>query len=233
LRAKKIQCVNNIRQMTLAGFMYCTDHGTMISYNGQNANGNQEWQQFLLPQYGLNTNVQLCPVSSVPKPATVANNNPSGAGTADLAYVDPNNLVVSSYTMNGWFFSNNDPYGSTIPKWEFLNPSGVQTPSTTPIFGDGIWIDTWPAEINPTGSDFYHGTGGGQNGSPASGGGIGRYMINRHGGIAPAAAARNLAVLPNNPFPGAINVGCFDGHAGTMLLDQWESYTWHNGWSPP
>jgi hypothetical protein len=160
-------------------------------------------------------------------------------GTADQPYgKNSNPPVVSGYTMNGWFFASDDPYGIQIPQWEFLKPSGVRFPSTSPIFGDGIWINTWPAEGNKPVLDYYDGTFPNETGSPSGAvgggaGGIGRYFINRHGGIPPGAAARVAAnIPPGRPFPGAINIACFDGHADTMMLWQWNNYTWHKDWAP-
>ena len=232
LRAKNIQCLNNLRQMTQAAFMYCNQYDSVIGYTG---NAGTEWQQFLLPLYGLSTNLQICPVTTIPKATVLANNNPVGAGTAEFAYEAPKTtVVISSYTMNGWLFDSSDPFGSLIPQWEFLKQSAVRTPSITPVFGDGTWINTWPAEANgpPNPLNLYTGDGAQENGSPAGGGGIGRYMINRHGGISPGAAARNLNILPGSPFQGAINIGCFDGHVENMQLSQWGNYTWHRNWTP-
>ena len=212
--------------------MYCNDSGGVIGYTGA---AGTEWQQFLLPLYALSTNVQLCPVTSVPDPTVLANNNPTGAGTAQFAYEAPKtSVVISSYTMNGWLFDSSDPYGSLIPQWEFLKQSHVQFPVTTPVFGDGIWINTWPAENNgpPNPLNLYTGDGVDEPGSPAAGGGIGRYMIDRHGGKSPASAAKALNVLPGKFFLGAIDIACFDGHVETMQLYQWEQYTWHKNWLP-
>jgi prepilin-type N-terminal cleavage/methylation domain-containing protein len=242
MKAKKIQCVSNLRQMGLAAFMYCNDNGQMISYTQPNGDTTQ-WQVDLLPIYGLATNLQLCPVTIEPNPTYQATLTPAGAGTADLPYVDPkvNSAgqtvnVISGYTLNGWFFSSDDPYGSQDPQWEFLKQSNVRFPSTSPVFGDGIWINTWPAEANMPENNFYTGTGPNENGSPPGGagggaGGIGRYFINRHGSVPPAAASRNQIVLPGRVYPGAVNIACFDGHAETMRLYQWENYTWHNNWT--
>jgi prepilin-type N-terminal cleavage/methylation domain-containing protein len=233
MRAKKIQCVNNLKQMSMAAFMYCNDNGRVIGYTGA---AGTEWQQFLLPIYGLSTNVQLCPVTTIPNQTVLANNTPADAGTAEFAYEAPKTtVVVSSYTMNGWLFDSSDPYGSLIPQWEFLKQSNIQYPVTTPVFGDGIWIDTWPAEANgpPSPISLYNGDGNDENGSPAAGGGIGRFFVNRHGGIAPSGADRSVNVPPRGLFfPGAINIACFDGHIETMQLYQWKNYTWHRNWQP-
>jgi hypothetical protein len=51
-------------------------------------------------------------------------------------------------------------------------------------------------------------------------------MINRHGGIPASQAARDLTT---KPFPGAINVGIFDGHVELMQLWHWnQGYVWHH-----
>jgi prepilin-type N-terminal cleavage/methylation domain-containing protein len=242
LKAKKIQDLSNQRQMIIAAFMYINDSGQMLPYS-QNGDTTQ-WQIALLPLMGNNTNVETCPSTIDPNPTYQSTLTPGGAGTADLPYIKvASSTIIGGYCMNGWFFANpnnggpdSDPYGSQDPQWEFLKQSGVALPSTSPIFGDGIWINTWPAEANVIGNNFYTGTGPNENGSPPGGvgggaGGVGRYMINRHGGIPPAKANRNLVVPPGKFFPGAINIACFDGHAESMLLWQWQTYTWHKGWN--
>ncbi len=233
LSAKRISCMNNLRQITMAAFNYTNDNGQMIAYNGA---GNPqklgyEWLQTLAPNFSTASNIDLCPSTG---PCTTQNRTPGGAGAADEQYYDKNSnpWSVASYCINGWFYSDGDSYGNQMPDKQFGKASGIQKPVLTPVFADGIWIDTWPSEQNvlPTPANLYTGDGGGENGSPSGGGGIGRYMINRHGGIAPSTATRSTTVVPNRFFPGKINLGCMDGHVEIMLLWRWNTYYWHRDW---
>ena len=87
-----------------------------------------------------------------------------------------------SYILNGWFFTTNDGFGSKIPKYEFVIEANVILPSRSVMFGDGIYSDTWrvePISRAPTSTTAATTTRAGRQG----GGGIGRLMIDRHGGV--------------------------------------------------
>jgi prepilin-type processing-associated H-X9-DG protein len=74
-------------------------------------------------------------------------------------------------------------------------------------------------EQNNPGTDFYDGNND-DTGGPSGAGGIGRLMIDRHGGIAANQAPRNYT---GTSLPGAINIALFDGHVATMPLALWNS----------
>ena len=126
--------------------------------------------------------------------------------------------VQASYILNGWFYSQNT-IGNAMATNVFQKESDVPQPGRSVLFADGIWIDCWPVEQNKPGTDFYDGSSD-DTGGPSGAGGIGRLMINRHGGIPPSLAARNFT---GTPIPGAINIALFDGHVGTMPLGLWNS----------
>ena len=107
----------------------------------------------------------------------------------------------------------------------------MANPSRTFVFADGIYIDTWPVEENDIGNptDLYLGDND-TTGSPEGSGGIGRLMINRHGGIAPSQARRAQQFTAGQSFPGAINMAFYDGHVDVMELWMWNSgqYIYHH-----
>jgi prepilin-type processing-associated H-X9-DG protein len=110
-----------------------------------------------------------------------------------------------------------------MPEYEFLSEYNVTQPTRSVMFADGIYSDTWPVEANKPGADFYDG-GNDDTGGPPDAGGIGRLMVDRHGGIPASQAPRNA------PKPvGAINIGLFDGHVELMQLWLWDSgqYVYH------
>jgi prepilin-type N-terminal cleavage/methylation domain-containing protein len=233
LSAKKINCVSNLKQISLAAAGYRSDNkGAMITYTGAGA-PEQEWVGTLLSDYARNTNILVCPSAPLMNAAQLAQApnriDPGNSfGTADQAWWKAAN-TQSSYILNGWCFSADDTFGSQMPEFEFIKEANVTQASRTFLFADGVWIDTWPVEANNPGNNFYLGSND-DTGGPPGGGGIGRLMINRHGGIAPAGAAQNLQIVAGQPFPGAINLGLYDGHVETMQLFQWNSgkYIYHD-----
>jgi prepilin-type N-terminal cleavage/methylation domain-containing protein len=226
LAAQKIQCVSNLKQIVLAAAGYRGDNdGKMIDYAGD-AEG-VEWVGTLYHDFAGTTNVLACPSAPYMNAEQVrasATRLADGAGEADEAWYKSANSQ-SSYMLNGWFFSSSDPIGSQQPDYEFIAEGNVLQPSRTIMFADGVYSDNWPVESNKPGADFYDGSND-NTGGPPGGGGIGRMMINRHGGIPASQAPRSYIA---KPFPGAVNTASFDGHVETMQLWQWNSaqYVWH------
>jgi len=228
LSAKRINCVSNLKQIDLAAASYRNDNkGSMISFHPQ-GNAEVEWVGTLFYDFARVTNVLVCPSAPLMTAAQLAaaggNAIPNNrAGTADEAWFK-SPTTQGSYILNGWCYSADDPLGSTMPQDEFLTEGDVQNPSRTFLFADGIYIDTWPKKANNIGNptDLYHGDND-TTGSPPGSGGIGRLMINRHGGISPSQANRQQQVVAGQPFPGAINMALYDGHVELMQLWQYNS----------
>ena len=150
-RAQEAACISNLKQMTLASFMYQSDFGTM-AYGG---NG-KTWVDVLMAYQGNVANIRYCPV------AGTNNVPPAGAGNhtdgkADLAWgqnVGQTNAEFGSYIHNGWLFSltDNGNANQGIASSETLVGVGgifgkldnVIHPSQTPVFSDGNWPDAWP-----------------------------------------------------------------------------------------
>jgi hypothetical protein len=130
----------------------------------------------------------------------------------------------ASYTFNGWFYGDDDPYFSTSDQRvkKYRNESDCPTPSNTPVIADSNWIDTWPQPNDPparnlfTGDDFA--------------GAMVRLTLPRHGS---ATWGRNQIFNPKDTLPGAINAGFVDGHAELVRLERLWSLDWHKGWVTP
>jgi prepilin-type processing-associated H-X9-DG protein len=217
--------------------MYRGDNnGCMIGKANTVPGSGDEWVNTLKGSYGTasSTNgisVIMCP--SVIPCADLAAAEVNGAyGTAATPWVDDTgiDLTQSSYTVNGWLYDSTDTYSETVPKDRFDKEANVAKTSLCPVFGEGIWIDTWPMEEDSlakyapvnlyTGNDDNNATGGG---------GMGRYLIDRHGGVAPAQAPR---YVPTGGLQlGAMNLGMFDGHVETVPLRNLWQYYWHLNWT--
>jgi prepilin-type N-terminal cleavage/methylation domain-containing protein len=233
-RANQAKCLNNVRQLTLANAMYVVDFRKSISdFTPGGASGG--WAQNLLEYYAKGTNLIMCPVAV--KPASTAN---GGQGYHDQPWTKTldNGLVFSvSYGINGWFFTDykadgvthqGDGSGFTLPNNNsgntayFDNETKVKRPSDTPIFYDENWADGWPMENDAPCNDTHAGRALGNRSSE-----MGRMNILRHG----TGRAGKMAGVKMSQMPGAVNIGCFDGHAQLAKLPTlWSSYTFHSQW---
>jgi len=240
LNAQKVNCASNLRQLCLAFAMYRGDnHGEMICWNPSYTTGlpdGFEWANTLGPYYGNSSNVIMCPVVNYLKAQQIRSTvGGSFYGAADLPWDDDSGvaaqyLTESSYLVNGWLYDKTDPYGMAVPKDRFDKEANVSQISTCPVFMDGVWINTWPMEedIPVSPANLY--TGNNNGNETDGGGGMGRILIDRHGGVPPGKAP--TAVPRNSSLPGAINIGMFDCHVESVRLENLWLYTWHLNWQP-
>lgn len=228
LRARQVECLNNVRQLSMASFMYAGDYSRHAGYNNPAFPGGN-WMGTLMEYYASNNTLRVCPSAPVHEPAPTHGN---GQGSADRAWVrwtsDGNTMFYGSYGYNGWLYSDlkfSEP-GDPKQLQLFTRESSIQKPSRTPVFFDENWVDTWPEEIDQPSTNLYNGLPIGPSVNL-----IGRCTIARHGGRSPSGAPRYIA--PGQMMPGAINIGMSDGHTELVRLeDLWKCY-WHLDWQPP
>ena len=227
LKAYQVQCLNNVRQLSLASFMYANDNGRHAGYQTPAYPGGN-WMGTLMDYYSAQDKLRLCPSAPVKDAPTHGNEQ----GYADRAWVrwtsDAKTMFYGSYGYNGWLYSDlkvsepGDPKQLQI----FTRESSIQKPAQTPVFFDENWVDTWPEEIDQPSIDLYAGLPIGPSVNL-----IGRATIARHGGRSASRAPRNIS--PGQKMPGAINMGMTDGHAAPVKLEGlWNCY-WHLDWQPP
>jgi prepilin-type N-terminal cleavage/methylation domain-containing protein len=231
LRARQIQCLSNLKQMAIAHAMYIGDNGKDFPYL-DTMNYYYGWVGALLP-YATNTvSVQVCPsapVSASP-PAAVG----PYAGTADQAWcirldaTDP--PIQGSYAFNGWFYTGSLQYNIAVNDAapHFTGESDVHFPALTPVFGDGMWPQTWPLSTDSPSTDLYHGQITGTDELEIM---MMRLTLARHGGRPASSAPRS--VNTSNPLPGAIELAFYDGHAENCPLENLWNYDWCNGYQVP
>ena len=196
LRAQKVNCLSNIKQLTMSGFMYMDETSQAFAYaDPTSADGNNSlWMGSLLANYASVDKIRLCPTAPVKQNITPYSGlaNPSGTNDAAWLWTLSPTVLSGSYGLNGWLYDSgvfSTPSGVTItvahnnPQWLFGKESSIQFPSRTPFFADSVWVDGFVQEsdFNQTSFNLY---------SPAygSGSGILRWMIERHGGIPPRNA---------------------------------------------
>ena len=239
LAAQKTNCADNLRQICLGYVMYRNENnGCMIGKSNSVPGSGDEWVNTLQGSFGNgqstnSTSVIMCP-SVIPYTGAALAAATGSRGTADMPWVDDTgvNMTQSSYCVNGWLYDSTDTYSENIPQDRFNKEANVVQTSRTPVFADGTWIDTWPLETDLLGTyaplSLYAGS---DNDNATGGGGMGRYLLDRHGGIPPKQAPPNV---PTGSYDlGAINVGFFDAHVELVQLITIYQYTWHLGWEQP
>jgi prepilin-type N-terminal cleavage/methylation domain-containing protein len=232
IQGKQVNCLNNIRQITISGLMYMGDNNNVFLYQEPGFPGYDPtipafWMESLT-NYGGIDSVRLCP--STREPATLI----QAAGAADLAWViggfEGFPAVVGSYGLNGWFqdYLDGAPFaygGGNYPTFLFTKPASVEYPSQTPLFFDQNYGATTPLEKDHAATDLY-------TGQPPIGytmDGLGCCTILRHGG---RTAGHSVPYTSGQPLPGAINLSCADGHAQLVKLPDLWNYYWHANWNP-
>jgi len=219
-RALTIQCLNNVRQLTLASAVYAADTGKLAKYDfNSDSNAGSLWMG--MDNYGSQRNILVCPATHPPPPGSVD----IYRGAADLTWnwQDKDSSYLGSYAFNGWLYDKAAYGGRGNPEFMFPRETTIQHPSQTPVFLDSIWVDLWPLETDPPSDDLYYGTW--------ENGGMPRCTIVRHGSGNPAAAPRVFDTRQR--LPGAINIGMADGHVELVKLESlWQCY-WHLNWTSP
>lgn len=221
-KAHEIACLNNVKQLTLASFVYATDYGAHGAYTNA---GSPRTLWMGADYYGKQSKVLLCPATHEPTPAGPDN----AVGAADRQWVwgegDPD-IYVGSYAFNGWLYDMVRFGAEEHPEFMMSRQSAIQKSSQTPVFMDSIWVDLWPLETDQP-VDLYAGTAGGN----LSDTGIDRCVIMRHGGRTATGSIANFDI--SRRLPGCVNIGMADGHVEFVPLENLWQYYWHKDWLPP
>ena len=256
-RAQQLNCLSNLKQLSLANITYASDFNGALMQAPSAANPGpygykSEWVGGMIDYFARATNMILCPTAN--DSLTVAQcsqyglpvyDSPMGTqgggqpGTADKAYVLYLGLnspmgwdITCSYTYNGWFYSANgvDADGIRAGKdWIYYKETEIRKPDMTPVYADGIWEDACPTESDAPAQDLWRGANW-LSGSRKGGYEMGRMTIRRHGGRTVASTTLYTANWNVSPPPGSVNIGLFDGHVENARLPDLWSYCWHKNW---
>jgi len=239
IRAKNMQCLNNLRQLATGAFMYQNDNGGSIGW----AAVDQLWMTTLIADQG-SSNIRLCPFATDPPKVTTGNNQQGTANNAWIWYVrsNPNNpgstLVATngSYAINGWLYKYQDGMSfidpSDIPAF-FPNDAAIKHPSQTPEFVDALWPDFWANQLGNLdghngGWELYADN---NNASKVSVGsqdqGMARCCIARHSSKGPISATVSIRGSVKPLWNGGVNLSFADGHVEFSKLDDLWSYYWN------
>jgi len=212
-KAINLNCVNNLKQLGLAGQMYSSDYDKCFAYENMT---NDIWLSKLIDyQAGVNQ-VRLCPAgnSTNPPPADGYSANDMKSAWQWNSYVKPGVVYWGSYALNAFFYSD----FSTSPGY-FAKFSNVPSPSSTPFLCDSIWVDVWPT---PTGAPAKNLFTGNLN-AP-----MGRITIGRH-----MSGSVPMAVTDAGSMLGSINMTFADGHAQPVRMNTLWNLNWSSIWTPP
>jgi prepilin-type N-terminal cleavage/methylation domain-containing protein len=122
---KRISCLNNLRQLSLASEMYVDDsRGFFPPRSSTN-----RWPNVLYDNYGRNIKLLLCPSETTNAPLTDA----SSSTTTNVADSAPR-----SYFINGWndYFANSTTDPSGLNNGDSMKQSAIIYPSDTLLFGE-------------------------------------------------------------------------------------------------
>jgi prepilin-type N-terminal cleavage/methylation domain-containing protein/prepilin-type processing-associated H-X9-DG protein len=238
-KARDLQCLSNVRQLTLGYRSALTDDPT----DRLDGVGLQIW---FANTIGLQREGWLCPNAPVKPHRTNLNGTFYGHGWVDSAWkasdvpspfpLPPMNSSLrseprtGSYGINSHLVDSPPDYGFRGLDLEFGSGSRVQHPSLTPLFFDCI---TWSAYCSP---NAFGGTGlpptwlYGTVPDPNSHSGLGAVAIARHGSR-PSLIPKEWP--QHQRLPGAINVGFFDGHVEHVQLERLWGLYWDHGEEPP
>lgn len=229
-KAQELKCKSNLKQLTLAAFMYQNDYGTIAR---DNATGN--WLPSLTGFLGGATTVEYCPLADTNSTGFQYNQK----GTAAFAWSSgaAGASGNGSYFINAWIYYGDANVQGFINAQTSVKTGGlfnkqdnIRHSSETPIFTDGVWEDGWPdggtaaaaGDATPAGGDLYSGSTSGAAGQMMT-----RIAVLRHGTKAPASAPKAGGVISPAQH-GGINVGLADGHVESAILDNlWSKYYWH------
>jgi prepilin-type N-terminal cleavage/methylation domain-containing protein len=234
LKSNDTKCLNNVKQLTLAGTIYNDETGKSFACDdgGDPSAIQSVWMGGLQAYFAKTTKLIACPSTALPVPFPPLGDQ---VGNANTEWIWTVTNWFGSYAINGWLedASGGNPIvdPEDLPNY-FGKPNNVLKPSQTPMFCDSIWLDTFPRTTDPMAVDLY--TGAMNPGGVIMSGDIGipRLCISRHGWSRdPSAAPTN--VRGGKPLPGGINMGLCDGHGELGKLPKLWNYYWNSLWVPP
>jgi prepilin-type N-terminal cleavage/methylation domain-containing protein len=219
LKAQQIGCINNLKQITLAAFMYQQDSGGgAINYGSVN----NLWMETLIQNYAQVNAIRLCPSASQPmKPVRTL-----GSAANPWNWSSGATNWTGSYAMNGWLYTVK---GANVyvpePEKYFTSEGAIRQTAKTPLFIDANWPDIWPRATDFPSTDLFNGAQFIGNSFMC------RSTIARHGSRAPGQAPRTWP--RNQPMPGMVDISFTDGHAEKVKLDNLWQLIWHVDYVPP
>jgi prepilin-type N-terminal cleavage/methylation domain-containing protein len=165
LKAQDTHCLNNLKQLTLAGIMYYDDTGEGFAYNDGSdpTAANTVWMGCLGNYYARVTNLLMCPSAQNYNTAV----DSAGVGNANTAWSWFGTMGAGSlqggYGIDGWLYDEPQQYLNmdNDSAGYFGKHNTIPRPSQTPYFFDEIWVDSWPYPTDTPPMNLYTGNANG------------------------------------------------------------------------
>lgn len=133
-------------------------------------------------------------------------------------------VYSASYAFNSWLDRASIDKEMDRLFLQFGNESNIRKPSSTPVFADSMWFDTYVMTNDPPARDLYLGDDTFR--------GMSIFTTARHGSR--GTAHSSLPVAKGQSLgPSVNNVVFFDGHVQPTKLDNLWKLDWHKEWVPP
>ena len=181
---RRVQCMNNLRQIGLSSQMYTSSAGgALMPYfwytpDTPTLSYSTFWIGLLEREVGANT-IQLCPDALEPNPGLCT-------GLKNLAWSGQTQVIGTavrlngttwrdgSYGHNGWLYSTATPDYAGPPQQHFgTQLTAVKNGSQVPWYFDCVWVDAWVAGNDSPPPDL--------SGNWSSAGSLDRIAMSRHG----------------------------------------------------
>ncbi|MBI2926521.1 MAG: type II secretion system protein [Verrucomicrobia bacterium] len=220
-KAHSLKCTSNLKQISLANYMYFSDAGKPVFYDPWP----NLWMELLQKHYTAIKQVRYCPTAPERTPKQLQKDS-GGSGWVNRAWLVASGSPTGptayqgSYALNGYFYTD-DPYANK--QFLFKTETDIEFPSQTPYFADSIWVDAWPLTNDVPARNLF-------DGDQFAAGGLSRIAIPRHASTL-KAAVKNFN--PKNTLPGGVNVGFADNHVELVKLERLWNLYWHKKWQPP
>ncbi len=234
LKAHRVVCLNNLKQLSQIATLYHVDYG-----KGAPRDQRGVLWHFAVYRPSINE-LRLCPTAREPwGPKFVSEGERVfRAGTAGNAWCAPWTVYpdvdsLGSYAFNGWFAppETGFPPGPLARQslGYFTTANQVRYSAMTPLFADANASYVWPQTNQPAAGDLFMGVADAYH-SVESSGPMGCVTLARHGSKPPTECPRTWR--RGQPLPGnwGVNVTFVDGHAERVRLPDLWLLTWSRNW---
>jgi prepilin-type N-terminal cleavage/methylation domain-containing protein len=225
LKARQVNCVSNLHQLTTAAVMYQNDFGL----NQASSLSGGLWTDVLYQYYARATPVQFCPCATeLVRPFRMQGTAANAWIGEQYGRIDGKGGTNSgSYAVNNWLFKAQANLANLPdPQNYFRVEADIKYAARTPEFVDSVWPELMPRTNDFPATNLFDGLVLGFT-TP----GMGACTIARHGSRPAAQAPRNWPVTQR--MPGSVDVSFADAHVELVKLENLWQLTWSKDYQVP